>query len=84
MATNSSKSFLKGSTGAVTRLFRFFLPDNLRPIKEANMKLRLALVAVILAGGAPVGAWADDYQFSCNLNASVVNHIQTQLHFRPS
>jgi hypothetical protein len=43
------------------------------------MKLRLALVAVILAGGAPVGAWADDYQVSCNLNSSVVNHIQTQL-----
>jgi hypothetical protein len=38
------------------------------------MKLRLALVAVILAGGAPVGAWAEDYQCSCNLNSSVVNH----------
>jgi uncharacterized protein GlcG (DUF336 family) len=57
----------------------FFLPDNLRPIKEANMKLRSALVAVILAGGAPVAAWADDYQFSCNLSSSVVGHVQAQL-----
>jgi hypothetical protein len=39
-----------------------FLPDNLRPIEEANMTLRVALVAVILAAGAPVGAWADDYR----------------------
>jgi hypothetical protein len=44
------------------------------------MKLRFALVAVILAG-APVGAWADDYPPppSCTLSSSLINHIQSQL-----
>jgi hypothetical protein len=57
-----------------------FLPVNLRAHqKEGNMKLRVALVGIILGGGAPVGAWADEQQPNCNLSSSLVNHIQAQL-----
>jgi uncharacterized protein GlcG (DUF336 family) len=47
--------------------------------KEANMKLRLALVGIMLGSGAPVGAWADEQQPNCNLSSSLVGHIQAQL-----
>jgi hypothetical protein len=43
------------------------------------MKLRLALVGIMLGSGAPVGAWADEQQPNCNLSSSLVGHIQAQL-----
>jgi uncharacterized protein GlcG (DUF336 family) len=43
------------------------------------MKIPMVLVGVIFAISAPVGAWADEGQLSCNLSPSIVAQIQKQL-----
>ena len=60
---------------------QFFSQIDCAPLEGGNMKVHLALVAVIFSAGATVGAWADDYPPppSCKLSSSLINHIQNQL-----
>ena len=43
------------------------------------MRLSFALVAVVVAVGAPSAGWADDQKPSCALSSSLVNQIQSKL-----